>query len=68
MAKFLEKELAEKTKYKTIKKSYQKNNLTVVLNDNVWWIEKCNGNKLFDLVCKEMKRLFPKYTYIYELQ
>lgn len=65
---FLEEELAEKTKYKTIKKAYQTNDLTIVLNDNVWWFEKCNGNKLFDLVCKEMERLFPKYTYIYELQ
>ena len=63
---YITEELSLKTKYKSIVNAYQKNNLFVVLQNNqYWYMEYCATDKLYELVNKEMERLFPQYQYIF---
>ena len=65
---YLEKELAERTKYPSIEDAYQRNNLGIVLDGDVWWMTGHVSDRIYDLVLKEMKRLYPQYTYLYDLK
>lgn len=60
--------LADRTDKKSIQDAYDRNNLTVIVtSDNLfWYFEKCNSIKLGITVRKEMKRLFPELTYVYD--
>ena len=64
---YLTQELAEKTTYKSIKNAYENNEVSIVLYDNVWWFEGGETTKrTYDLILKEMKRLYPQYKYFLE--
>lgn len=68
MNKYITDMLVEETSYKSIKNAYQRNDLSIVLHDGyIWYFEKCSSNRLYDRVKKEMKRLFPEYIHITEL-
>lgn len=60
--------LADRTDKKSIQDAYERNNLTVIVTSDhkFWYFGKCNIEKLGITVRKEMKRLFPELTYIYD--
>lgn len=60
--------LAEKTNKKSIKNAYETNDLSIIITSDglFWYFEKCNHLRLGETVQREMKRLFPEYTYIYD--
>ena len=64
---YIEEELAELTKYKLVKDAYERDRLWIYVRDKVWWFETRVSNRIYDLVRKEMKRLFPEYVYLYDL-
>ena len=64
---YLEKELADKSGNKRIEDAYQSNDLTIVKNGDVWYLEGGNtSNSLFKVVKAEMKKHFPELTYMYD--
>jgi len=65
---YITKELAEKTKIQSIKNAYQTNDLSIVLNNNVWYMEKCTSDRVHDCVIKEMLRFYPEYIYLYHIK
>ncbi len=66
---YISKEIAERTKYKSIYNAYNKNELSVIVFDGiVWAIEGYINNNVYRVLRKEMKRLFPQLKYLYELE
>ena len=63
--KYLSAELAEKTSKNSIKNAYDRNNLSVIVRGSYWYLEAC-PDRIFNTVRREMKRLYPMYTYLYE--
>ena len=64
---YLTAELAENTKYEEIQEAYDTNDLTVVVDDGVWYFEGIVDCNIRTLVKKEMSRLYPQYIYIHYL-
>ena len=63
---YLSCEIAKNTKYKMVKDAYERNNFSVIKRGGVFWIESCPSNKVYTLLVKETKRLYPYLTYLYE--
>lgn len=62
---YITREIAARTKYKSIKDAYDRNNLSVIIRGSFWYAESCT-QKVFKTLYKEMKRLYPMYTYLFE--
>lgn len=68
MTEYIDREVAEKTKYKSIKEGWERNYFGIVRSGNVFWIEghQC-PDKTYRLAIKETKRLFPNLSYLYDV-
>ena len=64
MYRYLENELIEKTNNQIIINAYEHNNLTIVVNDNVYWFEHCPLSAI-KTIQNEIKKYFPKLQYLY---
>ena len=62
---YITHDIAARTKYKSIKDAYNRNNLSVIIRGSFWYVESCT-QKVFKTLYKEMKRLYPMYTYLFE--
>ena len=64
--KYLSYDLAKATKYKGIKNAYDRDELSIIQRGSTWWMESC-PDKVFNCVKREMKRLYPTLTYLYDI-
>ena len=65
---YIDRELSEQTKYKSIVNAYQKNEFGLVKSGNVFWIESPGlSNRTYLLIIKECKRIF-KLKYLYDVE
>ena len=62
---YITAELAQRTKYKSIQNAYDRNQLSVIVRGSFWYVEGCT-ERVFATVKKEMKRLYPLLTFLYE--
>lgn len=60
-------ELADKTNRKIIKDLYDRNELSIVQRGDCWYTEDCPA-RYFKIVKEEMKKYFPKLSYLYDAQ
>ena len=60
-------ELADKTNRKIIKDLYDRNELSIVQRGDCWYTEDCPA-RYFKIVKEEMKKYFPKLSYLYDVQ
>ena len=66
VGKYITKDIVDKTKEQSLKNAYDKGELSVLSQDNVWYTEGC-PNRLFNTLKKEMKRLYPNLNYLYSV-
>ena len=57
-------DLVAKTKYKSIVNAYERNDLSIIVRGSMWYAEGM-PERIRRTVHREMKRLFPQYTYLY---
>ena len=62
--KYMTSELAAKTKYKSIINAYERNDLSIIVRGSMWYTEGM-PERISRTVHREMKRLFPQYTYLF---
>lgn len=62
---YITSEFASKTKYKSIKNAYDRNDLSIVVRGGFWYAERCSS-KIFSTVKREMNRIFPYLFYAFE--
>ena len=66
---YITNELEKATKYKSVKDAINRDYFSIVLDNNIWYIESrgCPA-MVYDRVVKEGKRIFSNYTYIGDLR
>jgi len=69
MMKYITHEVAENTKHKSIKNSYEKNDISIVATEKVFWFESCHCSaRVLDLAIREVERMFPNLMYFGKVQ
>lgn len=64
---YLTSDIANSTKYKSIKDAYERNKFSVIQNRGHFYIEGFGiDDRTYNLIIKETKRLYPYLTYLYE--
>lgn len=64
---YMEADLARKTKYKSVENAYQRNLFSVIRRGSIFYIEGSGcSNRTYNLILKEMKRLYPELTYLHD--
>ena len=54
-------------KSKLIMNAYERNGVSIVKKDSVWWFEHCKSNRVHDVICNRMKKCYPELTFLYDL-
>ena len=68
-ATYLTDDLAKQTKYKSVYDAWNRDDFSLVVYDKAWWTERSVlSNRTFNLVKKEMRRLYPDLTYIGDIR
>ena len=62
---YLSADLAEKTNKSSIKNAYDRNELSIVSKDGVYWFEGC-PERIRNTVFSEMKKFYPELKYLYD--
>lgn len=59
--------LVDNTKYKSIINAWERNDFGIVVyKESAWWLEGNVTDKTYELIKREMKRLFPKLKHFME--
>lgn len=67
MYRYLLSDIADNSKYATVKDAYQRNLAEVVARGDVFYIEGHGcSDRTHRLIIRETKRLYPKMRYLYE--
>jgi hypothetical protein len=60
---YITSELVEMSGNKLLANAYDRNELSVVVRDNVFWLEQMPSRRVGEIAIKEVKRLFPELIY-----
>lgn len=62
---YISADLADKTNKSSIKNAYDRNELSIVSRDGVYWFEGC-PERIRNTVFSEMKKFYPELKYLYD--
>ena len=65
---YITAELVDMSGNKILANAYDRDELSVVVRDNVFWLEQTPSKKVCDIAIREVKRLFPDLTYIADIK
>lgn len=63
---YITSDFAKNSTYSSVKNAYDRNDLSIIANGYFWYTENC-PTRIQNTVYREMKRLYPHLTYLWDL-